>query len=45
MYILDFGEMRVRGGQERIKPGTGRIFRLAAAEDEADEPATTRPAR
>lgn len=33
MYILDFGNMRMRGGTEKIKPKSGRIFRLSAVEE------------
>jgi glucose/arabinose dehydrogenase len=29
IYILDFGQMIVNGGQEKIVAGSGRIFRLA----------------
>jgi glucose/arabinose dehydrogenase len=35
LYVLDFGQMEVRGGKDRIKPGTGHLFVL---EPEADEP-------
>jgi glucose/arabinose dehydrogenase len=38
MYILDFGEMRMRGGKERVTTRTGRVYRLATAE----EPTTRR---
>ncbi len=31
MYILDFGQMEMRGDHERIAPRTGRVFRLAGA--------------
>ena len=31
-YILDFGRMEMRGGQEHISEGSGRIFVLEAAE-------------
>jgi hypothetical protein len=28
MYVLDMGEMRLRDGQQRVKPGTGALYRL-----------------
>lgn len=39
MYLLDMGQMRLRDGSERFKPGTGRLYRLGPAEQPA-EPAT-----
>jgi glucose/arabinose dehydrogenase len=29
LYILDYGQMEVRDGRERVRPRTGQIFRLA----------------
>ena len=29
LYLLDMGQMRLRGGSERHKPGTGKLYRLA----------------
>ena len=43
MYLLDMGEMRLRDGQERFKPGTGMLYRLAPLGDQG-VPATTRSA-
>jgi hypothetical protein len=31
VYILDFGKMIVKGGQEKISAGTGKIFKLSPA--------------
>jgi hypothetical protein len=28
LYILDFGQMRMRGGKMEIAAGTGKIYRL-----------------
>jgi hypothetical protein len=28
MYVLDYGVMRMKGGQEYTVAGTGRIFKL-----------------
>jgi glucose/arabinose dehydrogenase len=28
MYILDFGQMEMKGGREKVGGGTGRVFRL-----------------
>jgi glucose/arabinose dehydrogenase len=39
MYVLDFGELEVKGGRQKVTPGTGRIFRMVGAELEP----TTRP--
>ena len=41
MWILDGGTMRMRGGEERHRPGTGQLLRLASPD--ATTPAT-RPA-
>ncbi|MDW8263420.1 MAG: hypothetical protein RMJ35_12905, partial [Phycisphaerales bacterium] len=38
MYILDYGQMRMREGQERIRPRSGRIFRLAPPAQPATSP-------
>jgi sugar lactone lactonase YvrE len=38
LYILDFGEMTLRGSEERVTKRTGRIYRLAP-----ETPATTQP--
>lgn len=38
VYLLDLGQMRMRGGSERHKPGTGRVYRLAPV---AETPAST----
>jgi glucose/arabinose dehydrogenase len=40
LYILDFGQMHMRGGQEVVKANTGRIFRLAPTASRAVIPAT-----
>jgi len=32
MYILDLGRMDVKGGRERVKAGTGRVFRLVGVD-------------
>ena len=40
MYVLDFGQMEMKGGRMRVTPGTGRIFRMVGADL---EPATTQP--
>ena len=40
LWILDGGTMRMRGGQERYGPGTGRLLRLAPDDD---APPATRP--
>lgn len=37
LYILDMGQITMDGGQARIKPGTGRVFRL----EPMSEPVTT----
>ena len=39
LYLLDMGHMRLRGGSERHKPGTGKLFRLAPVREAP--PATT----
>jgi glucose/arabinose dehydrogenase len=39
MYILDYGHMRMRDGQERIKPRSGKIFRLGLPAAPATMPA------
>lgn len=39
MYLLDMGQMRLRDGSERFKPGTGRLYRLGPV-DQSAEPAT-----
>ncbi len=31
LWLLDQGEMRIRDGREKFKPGTGRLLRLAPA--------------
>ncbi|HEX2973818.1 MAG TPA: hypothetical protein VHP11_15910, partial [Tepidisphaeraceae bacterium] len=28
LYILDFGRMEMRGSRERVRGGTGRVFKL-----------------
>ena len=38
MYILDFGQLVMKNGHPDIKTGTGKIFRLTAA-----QPPTTQP--
>lgn len=38
LYILDFGEMTLRGSEERVTKRTGRIYRLAP-----EAPPTTQP--
>ncbi|MBC8108255.1 MAG: hypothetical protein H7Z14_16835 [Anaerolineae bacterium] len=38
LYILDMGEMRVENGKEKVKAGSGRLFKLVP-----EEAATTRP--
>jgi glucose/arabinose dehydrogenase len=40
MYVLDFGRVVIKSGRPDVKEGTGRIFRLAAAEIATTEPAT-----
>lgn len=35
LYILDFGQMKMRNGQEQVSGGTGRIFRLVGTGDTA----------
>jgi sugar lactone lactonase YvrE len=30
LYIVDFGELTVRDGREKVKPQTGRVYRLRA---------------
>ena len=30
LYILDFGQLTVKNGQEKIVKGTGKIFKLAS---------------
>jgi glucose/arabinose dehydrogenase len=42
MYILDFGQMHMRGGNEVVKAHTGRIFRLAPSAGPTVIPATSR---
>jgi glucose/arabinose dehydrogenase len=46
LYILDFGQMEVDGGQEKVKSKTGRVYRLApiAAPASPATPPTTPPA-
>ena len=39
MYLLDLGELQMRGGRERYKRGTGKLYRLAPP----GLPTTTRP--
>jgi sugar lactone lactonase YvrE len=39
LYILDFGQLELRNGRERVKTGTGRIFRLGGTESAATRPA------
>ena len=29
MYLLDFGQMRMTGGRERVTRGTGKLYKLA----------------
>jgi len=41
MYILDFGQLKMRGGKERVPARTGRIFKLVGI----PAPSTTTPAR
>jgi len=41
MYILDFGEMQMRSGKEKIAARSGRVFRLTTMKE---SPATTAPA-
>ncbi|WP_428940399.1 PQQ-dependent sugar dehydrogenase [Fontivita pretiosa] len=38
LYILDMGQMKMRGGKEKVAPGSGRIFVLEPA-----SPASTQP--
>jgi glucose/arabinose dehydrogenase len=38
IYILDFGQMEMRKGRERVTQGSGRVFKLVAT-----KPATTNP--
>jgi len=33
LYILDFGQMEMRGSEEHVIPGTGQIFRLVPVSD------------
>ncbi len=40
LYLLDMGEMRMREGRERYKPGTGRLYRLAPLEEPDPEQGT-----
>jgi glucose/arabinose dehydrogenase len=37
LYLLDFGQMDMKGGHPSVKPGTGKIYRLT----KVDEPTTT----
>jgi glucose/arabinose dehydrogenase len=37
MYILDFGELRMKGGHERVTPASGRLFRLVAVPTDASK--------
>lgn len=39
LYLLDMGQMRLRGGSERYKPGTGRLYRLAPVSEPATQSA------
>jgi glucose/arabinose dehydrogenase len=45
MYVLDYGVMRMKGGQEYTVAGTGRIFKLTGLPQPttATAPATTQP--
>jgi hypothetical protein len=42
LYIVDFGELTMRDGREKVKPNTGRVFRLRAMDGATG--ATTKPA-
>jgi glucose/arabinose dehydrogenase len=39
LYILDFGQMEMRDGDEHVTPGTGQIFRLVPVSDSPESPA------
>ncbi|MEA2710483.1 MAG: hypothetical protein QOF78_3084 [Phycisphaerales bacterium] len=43
LYIVDFGQLSVRDGREKVPPNMGRVFRLRAV-DSGSRRATTRPA-
>lgn len=38
LYLLDYGQMRMKEGQEDVAPGTGRIYRLTEVPEEAPPP-------
>lgn len=45
LYILDFGQMRVEDGKEKIKPKTGRLYRLGTTVIPTTAPSSTVGAR
>ena len=38
LWLLDQGQMRIRDGREKFKPGTGRLLRLAAQDAPTTQP-------
>jgi glucose/arabinose dehydrogenase len=40
LYILDFGELQMKSGKEKIGPGTGKVFRLVPNDAAHGAPAT-----
>lgn len=44
LYILDFGYLEVENGQEKVKPKTGKLYRLGPTPEPATAPANVSPA-